>query len=48
MSDQDDVFDTALLAEAQRDGVEAEAAAADSDTADTADDADTPATPAAP
>ena len=42
MSDQDDVFDTALLAEAQRDGVEAEAAAADSDTSGTADNADTP------
>ena len=34
MSDQDDVFDTALLAEAQRDGVAAEADAADSDTSD--------------
>ena len=34
MSDQDDVFDTALLAEAQRDGVAAEADAADSASSD--------------
>ena len=34
MSDQDDVFDTALLAEAQRDGVAAEADAADSAASD--------------